>query len=130
MIRGTTAKFKFKMPYPKEEFEWITIKFWQPGNTNVYLPIIKTAEQCDGPDGSTELYVSLTAEETSRFSDKYKARMQMRSQHSESGIIYGTRPRLVTVYPMDDEILDENPAMPSENEEGWIVLDGEAIVSR
>ena len=32
MIRGTTAQFKFKLPYAKNELQWITMKFWQPGN--------------------------------------------------------------------------------------------------
>jgi hypothetical protein len=73
MIRGTTAQFKFKLPYTKEELAWATIKFWQSRNTNPLLPITKKLEHCDAPDDSKELCVSLTAEETARFSDKYKA---------------------------------------------------------
>ena len=44
MVRGTTARFKFTLPYMKSELQWVTIKFWQPGNvgtTRAPLPIIK-----------------------------------------------------------------------------------------
>lgn len=130
MIRGTTAQYKFKLPYKKSELVWATIKFWQPGNlgtTQAPLPITKKLEHCDSPDDSTELCVSLTPEETSRFSEKYKAKTQIRAQHSESGTVFGSRPQLITVYPMNDEILDEDPILPAENN-GWYILDGETIV--
>ena len=128
MIRGTTAKYKFKLPYPKEELVWVTIKFWQPGNLSKLLPITRKLEHCDAPDDSMELYVSLTADETMRFSEKYKAVMQLRAQHSNSGTIFGSRKKLITVYSMNDDILEEDPTMPAENEDGWIILDGQPIV--
>jgi hypothetical protein len=129
MIRGTTAQFKFKLPYTKAELTWATIKFWQPGNMSSLLPITKRLEHCDAPDDSNELCVSLTAEETQRFSEKYKAKLQIRAQHTKSGTVFGSRTQLITVYPMNDEILEEDPTMPSENEEGWVVFDGEAIIT-
>ena len=127
MIRGTTAQFKFKLPYPKEELLWATIKFWQPNNSNPYLPITKKLEHCDSSDDGNELYVSLTSDETIRFSEKCKARVQMRAQHGPSGTVFGNHPQLITVYPMNDEILEEDPTMPAVNKEGWIILDGETI---
>ena len=129
MIRGTTAQFKFKLPYNKAELLWVTIKFWQTGNPSSNLPITKKLVHCDAQDDSTELCVSLTADETMRFSEKYKAKVQLRAQHAENGTVFGTHPKLVTVYPMDDDILDEDPMMPAENDEGWIVLDGESILN-
>jgi hypothetical protein len=75
-----------------------------------------------------ELCVSLTPDETIRFSEKRKAKVQMRAQHMLSGTIFGSRTQLVTVYPMNDEIIEEDPMMPAENKEGWIILDGETIV--
>lgn len=129
MIRGTTAQFKFKLPYPKDEIEWVTIKFWQPNNTNKNLPITKKLGHCETTDDATELCVSLTAEETMRFSEKYKAKVQLRAQHGVSGTIFGSRTQLITVYPMRDDIIDEDPTMPSENEEGFIVFDGEVIMA-
>ena len=129
MIRGTTAQFKFKLPYTKSELTWATIKFWQPGNTSSLLPITKKLEHCDAPDDSKELCVSLTAEETQRFSEKYKAKVQMRAQHTESGSVFGSRTKLVSVYPMDDKILEEDPMMPAENKEGWVILDGGTVAT-
>lgn len=128
MIRGTTAQFKFKIPYREEELTWVTIKFWQKGNTHPDLPITKklSRKECYFPNDPTELYVSLTADETMRFSEKYKAQVQLRAQ-AKDGNIFGNRTKLVTVYPMNDDILDEDPTLPSENEEGWIVLDGETV---
>ena len=127
MIRGTTAQFKFKLPYPKSELTWATIKFWQPGNMNQGLPITKQLVHCDSPDDSTELCISLIADETIRFSEKRKAKVQLRAQHTTSGTVFGSRPQLFTVYPMHDEIIEEDPTLPAENEEGWIVLDGEIV---
>lgn len=127
MIRGTTAQFKFKLPYAKSELLWVTIKFWQQDNPSPYLPITKKLENCDSPEGSTELYVSLTPDETIRFSEQRKAQVQLRGQHASSGTTFGNRTQLISVYPMNDEILDEDPTMPAENEDGWIILDGETI---
>ena len=127
MIRGTTAQFKFKIPYTKEELAWTTIKFWQPNNLSTLLPITKSLEHCDAPDDSTELYVSLTAEETSRFSEKYKAKVQLRAQ-CKDGTIFGCPPKLIPVYPMRDDIIDENPELPPENAEGWVIFDGKPII--
>ena len=127
MIRGTTAQFRFKLPYKKSELEWATIQFWQPGNMNSNLPITKRLEHCDAPDDSTELCVSLIAEETQRFSEKYKAKVQLRAQHMKSGTVFGSRPQLITVYPMPDHILEEDSTLPAVNDDGWIILDGETI---
>jgi hypothetical protein len=129
MIRGTNAQFKFKLPYTKDELSWATIKFWQPGNDTPFLPITKKLEHCDAPDDSTELCVSLTSEETTRFSEKYKARVQLRAQHAASGTIFGCRPELISVYPMHDGIIEENPELPAENEEGWVILDGKTVIT-
>jgi hypothetical protein len=127
MIRGTTAQFKFKLPYIKAELRWVTIKFWQPGNLNTLLPITKNLEHCDAPEDSTELYVSLTAEETSRFSEDRKAKVQLRAQAID-GTVFGCPPKLIPVYPMRDDIIEENPELPPENYEGWVIFDGKPIV--
>lgn len=125
MIRGTTAQFKFKLPYPKDDCEWIRIKFWQPNNLSELLPITRTKDHCEIQEDATEIYVSLTAEETSRFLDKYKAKVQLRA--TAKGVVFGSKPQLVTVYPMSDDIMEEDPTIPPENEEGWIIFDGEVI---
>lgn len=129
MIRGTTAQFKFKLPYPKEELSWATIKFWQSSNPNRLLPLTKKLENCIQTDSTNELCVSLTAEETSRFLDKYKARVQLRAQHADSGTVFGCKPITFTVYPMSDEIIKEDPILPAESEDGFVILDGDVINS-
>lgn len=126
MIRGTTETFKFKLPFAKADAEWITIKFWQTGNPNPLLPIIKTEDHCVTVDGCE--CISLTAEETARFSDKYKAKMQIRAKRATNATVVGCRPRLITVYPMDDGIIKENPELPVESDNGLIFLDGGAII--
>lgn len=125
MIRGTTAQFKFKMPYSKSECDSIRIKFWQPNNPSELLPITRTANDCSTTDNDKELCVSLTAEETARFSDKYKARVQLRAQ--VNGTVFGSYPQIIPVYPMINDIIEEDPTLPPQDEEGWIVLDGDTI---
>jgi hypothetical protein len=129
MIRGTTAQFKFKLPYSNGQLDWVTIKFWQPGNMDSRLPITKTKSNCSVTENSNEICVSLTATETAIFSDKYKAKVQMRAQPF-AGAPFGSRQHLFTVYPMLDDIIDEDPTVEPEvpTQEGWIILDGETIV--
>ena len=125
MIRGTTAQFKFKLPCAKGELEWATIRFWQSNNPSVLLPITKTLQHCDDQDELKELRVSLTAEETMRFSDQYKAKVQLRALHSMSGTIFGTAPKLISVYPVRDDTPGDVP--PGSSEGGFVILDGEDI---
>lgn len=126
MIRGTTMQYKFKLPCPKDELEWATIKFWQPNNPSKLLPITRKLADCVAIE-PYELCVSLTAEETSRFLDKYKYKIQIRAKH-QGGAVFGCKPKLFTVYPMSDDILDEDPMMPAENPEGLIIFDGDEIL--
>lgn len=129
MIRGTTAQFKFKLPYAKNDLQWVTMKFWQPGNEGTEdapLPIIKKKSHCDSADDSKELIVSLTAGETLRFSDKFKAKVQMRAQH-KSGLVFGSKERVITVYPIQND-LTQDAILPGETDDGWIVLDGQPVI--
>lgn len=126
MIRGTTAQYKFKLPYSYSQLTDITIKFWQDGNTDALLPIIKSKTDCT-ERVSKELYVSLRPYETASFSDKYKAKMQLRATASD-GSQFGCKEQLITVYPMPDDIIVDYPEdIPSH--ERFIVLDGGEIVT-
>ena len=131
MIRGTTQSFTFKLPFKKSEIDNVTIKFWQPGNagtTEAPLPFYKTLSSCAGSPDSTEITVSLMPSETKRFSDKLKAYVQMRVKPI-SGQIVATQRHLITVYPMDDDLIpdtDEDPIAPPDSD-GWVILDGGAI---
>ena len=126
MIRGTTAQFKFKLPYALNELQWVTMQFWQPGNNgteNAPLPIVKQKTDLSGD--SKELIVPLTSEETLRFTDKKKARVQLRAQHT-NGTVFASHQEIVTVYPLIDDLVHE-PVLPGESNDGWIVLDGRPI---
>lgn len=129
MIKGTTAPFTFRLPYKKSEIALATIKFWQDGyeGNKDYgsLPIYKKLEDCFESDDPNELCVILDVNETMRFSDKFKAKTLLRAQATD-GIVFASQEELITVYPMDDDMI-EAPPMPPEDEEGWIVLDGETI---
>ena len=130
MIRGTTAQFRFKIPYAKGELEWATIKFWQPGNEGTPLaplPITKRLEHCSASLDSYELCINLTAEETLRFSDKLKARVQLRARTNE-GTVFGSRETLISVYPINDDIVTDDPSLPEPDSTGLIVLDGKSVV--
>jgi hypothetical protein len=134
MIRGTTAQFKFKLPYSYSELEWITITFWQPGNPNL-SPIIKRKTECSPVAGTTEICTSLTCEDTAKFSDRLKAKVQLRAQPIEilHEAPFGCKEQFITVYPMlDDLIKDDNdvpvepPVPPISNEP--VKFDGGAII--
>lgn len=129
MIRGTAAQFKFKLPYSMGEIDWIIIEFWQSHNPNKLLPIIKTKNECSQTQNKNEISVSLTAEETAKFSDKYKARFQLRAQ-PVFGAPFGCRERLIPVYSMSDDIIDDptvTPPIPPEEEELFIFDSGIVI---
>lgn len=130
MIRGTTAQFKFKIPYAESELLWATIKFWQPGNNGTALaplPLTKKIEPNDNNSAVYELRTSLTAEETLRFSDRLKARVQLRAQ-TKDGAIFASKVTLVSVYPINDDIVTDNPTLPDSDNLGFIILDGKPIM--
>jgi hypothetical protein len=75
-----------------------------------------------------EICISLTAEETLRFSDKTKANVQLRARRKD-GATFASRQQLITVYPINDDIVIEDPTLPDEDG-GFIILDGGPIVNR
>ena len=131
MIRGTTAQFKFKMPYSIKDVSALKSTFWQenyngPSKSRV-LPIIKTMNQCILNIFNNEILVSLDTEETSRFKDDRKAYVQLRGK-TVNGSTFGSKRGLVPVYPGDDSILDDNiTPTPTPEDSGLIILDGNAV---
>ena len=77
-------------------------------------------------NNSNELYVSLTAEETMRFSDKHKAKMQLRGRLASNGRVFGCKPKLITVYPINDDLFGDD-MVESQTDDGWVILDGEPV---
>lgn len=125
MIRGTTAQYKFKLPYSYNEIQAIKIKFWQPGNPSELLPLFKYKHNCIEVQ-SNEICVSLRPSETALFSDKYKAKVQLLAQ-TYAGAPFGSKEQLISVYP-NDIIMDDpdEPIIPSDGQ--WILLDGGKII--
>ena len=120
MIRGTTAPFKFDVPYAFSEISKIVATFWQKHNKGINnpLPITKTYDNINetensggftAPDPSAkEVYVSLNPEETLRFSDKEKAYVQIQVYYADRDLSVGSIPQKITVYPVyhDKPIVD------------------------
>lgn len=130
MVRGTTAQFKFKLPYDFAELAVVKIVFWQPGNSGIDetrpLPIVKVLDQCNACENPKELSVVLTEEETLRFSEKTKAYVQLKARNHEDNV-FATKQEDITIYPVyDDTILDEN-LIPTPGYDGIIILDGHYI---
>jgi hypothetical protein len=131
MIRGTNAQYKFNLPYNFSDIELVKVTFWQDENNGPSsdrpLPIIKVLEQCSPTDKPNQLSVILNQEETLRFSEKRKARVQLYAR-TYSGIPIASPQRLITVYPIyDDSIIGDN-ILPTPSEDGWIYLDGSTII--
>ena len=110
MIRGTTASFKFNIPYAYSELNAIQITFWQEGNNGTpehSLPIVKGLASCTRGELQNEVCVKLNQEETLRFSDKLKARVQLRGLLND-GSAFASHEELITVYPIcNDSIIGD-----------------------
>lgn len=129
MIRGITAQFKFKLPYALKDIDNLVVKFWQSNNPSESLPIFKYKSSCE-ERVEKEIYVSLRPSETALFSDKYKAKLQLRAQPI-IGVPFGTEEQLIPVYPMPEDIIIDDPTIDPDipKEDEWFVFDGGTIVN-
>lgn len=129
MIRGTTAQFKFQIPYDFYDLALVNVVFWQCNNNGPDesrpLPIVKIKEDCSWSAENKEITVVLQPEETARFLDDRKARVQL-SATTESGIRFASSQQEITVYPIYNDSLFGDIILPSESN-GVIVLDGGVI---
>jgi hypothetical protein len=142
MIRGTTAQFKFKLPYNKNNVLLAEAKFWQEGNArglerDCPLPLRKSyKKQVSEGNVVTQypwnwlddytLVVRLGQRETLTFSDKYKARAQLRIRTSD-GLVFASAQQIINVYPANwDEPLGDDIILPTA-EDQWVILDGDTI---
>lgn len=130
MIRGTTAQFKFSLPYNYDQIEVAKIAFWQKGNngtTDNPLPIYKTLDNCIQTSNPKELVVTLSPAETLRFSTKVKGRVQL-SATTYEGIRFASKEQLITVYPIQDDSNVGDIVVPKPEEDtNFIILDGKVI---
>lgn len=130
MIRGTTAQFKFELPYNVSELTLVKITFWQPGNPGPSesrpLPIIKVLEQCITTDRPDELLVFLNKEETLRFSEERKAYVQIQGKVVD-GSTFASKKEMITVYPIYDDSILGDEILPTPTPDGLIFLTGSVI---
>lgn len=131
MVRGTTAQFQFKLPYNYSDLSLAKIVFWQPGNDGPSeerpLPIIKVLQQCSVSNDPKRIYISLTEEETARFSEKTKAYVQLKAKCID-GNTFASKKEIITVYPWYDDSVLEDEILPTPTDDGWIILDGSIVV--
>jgi hypothetical protein len=126
MIRGTTAQFKFKLPYLVSEVKEVTVNFWQNNNAGTIsapLPITKTLESCATTDNPYEISVTLIPHETARFSSYRKGYVQLEAETID-GITFGNTPQMFSVYPNQNIEEDEDVPGGDPDDEDFIILDG------
>jgi hypothetical protein len=132
VIRGTTAQFKFTLPYNFSDLDIVKITFWQDNysgpDSSRPLPIVKILEQCSQSNRPDELLVFLDGEETLRFLDDRKAYTQLQARTID-GIVFGSKKTPIAVYPVkDDSMLDDNIVpTPTPGDDDFIILDGLSI---
>lgn len=138
MIRGTTAQFQFKLPYPKENIAIAKVTFWQSDNSglNSQYPLPHEEGYVQSDTGETiypwnwiddyTLSVRLSAQKTLTFTDKYKARVQLHARTTD-GIEFASNQELITVYPIAGNAPLGEEILPSPSEDDLIILDGETI---
>lgn len=131
MVRGTNQEFRFKLSCNFGELATVKVSFWQDNYNGPAsyrpLPIIKVKAQCSPCDEPNQCSVMLNQEETLRFSDKRKAKVQLR------GVTYDGRPiatleHLIKVYPVYDDSILDGEIIPTPTYEDLIILDGQNIL--
>lgn len=130
MVRGTTTQFRFKLPRKSSELESVKIVFWQDGysgpSADRPLPIIKTLKQCSVLNSEYELNITLSQEETLRFSDDRKGYVQLHALAID-GLAYSHKKREITVYPLEDDSILGDVVIPTPQPDGVVILDGGII---
>ena len=131
MVRGTNQEFRFNLSCKFEELAQARVTFWQenyngPENWRP-LPIIKVKAQCASCEDDNQCSVTLNQEETLRFTDKRKAKVQLR------GVTFDGRPvatliHLIKVYPVYDDSILDGEIVPTPTYEDLIILDGHNIL--
>ena len=131
MVRGTTAQFQFKLPYNYSDLSLVKIVFWQPGNDGPSkerpLPIVKILEQCSASNNPNEIFVTLSDEETLRFSEKTKAYVQLQAKCID-GNTFASKKKIITVHPVYDDNILEDEILPTPTYDGWVLLDGLTVI--
>ena len=130
MVRGTNQEFRFNLSCNYDELATAKVLFWQENYNGPAswrpLPIVKIKQQCPKA-GDNVLSVTLNQEETLRFSDKRKAKVQLRGV-TKDGHPIATREHLIKVYPVYDDSILDGEVVPTPTYEDLIILDGQNIL--
>ncbi len=138
MIRGTTAPFKFNVPYAWPDICAIEATFTQKKDDGSQLAIVKEYDTRWGesinpggfaPDENNPniIYVILDPEETLQFSDKRKAQVQVKVYCPKKGTV-ANKPVRFTVYPINNDNIFEDPGEPMPGDNSVRILDAGEIV--
>mgnify|MGYP003296717900 CR=1 FL=1 len=131
MVRGTNQEFRFKLSCNFADLATIRVMFWQDNYNGPAswrpLPIIKVRSQCAACDEANQCSVTLNQEETLRFSDKRKAKIQLRGV-THDGRPIATMEHLIKVYPVYDDSILDGDILPTPTYEDLIILDGQNIL--
>lgn len=131
MIRGTNQEFRFDLSCDFADLVNVSVAFWQDNNSGPAkyrpLPIIKVKGQCAPCNEANQLSVVLNQEETLRFSDKRKAKVQLRGV-TRDGRPIATMEHLIKVYPVYDDSILDGDILPTPTYEDLIILDGKNIL--
>jgi hypothetical protein len=131
MIRGTTAQFKFNLPYPLKDITSAEVNFWQKADGVVDGKTILVTRNlmCSGSGDplKREVYVLLTQEETLRFSEKKHGYVQFRGVAAD-GSVFASKQEDFIVYPFckDDPIGGVTPPA-DEDDNGWIIINSGVV---
>lgn len=101
VIRGTTPKHDFELPYSKELIKDLRITYGQ----NKKALFTKTIEECQFSEGKVS--VTLTQEETYLFNPNKKLYIEIRIQFFNDEIVRTEDPIILRVLDtMDEEVMD------------------------
>jgi hypothetical protein len=140
MIRGVSAEFIFDLPCQYLDLKSAQVAFWQEdyyGPSDLRrLPIIKTLEYCKRGPKPTQLSVTLSREETARFTELRKAYVQFagvkmgfdaNGNAVDQGI--GHKKEMITVYPIHNSLEPGEIILPTINHNDLYFLDGGELFS-
>ena len=101
VIRGTTPKHDFELPYAKEVIKDLRITYGQ----NQKALFTKRIEECQF--GENKVSVTLTQEETYLFNPNKKLYIEIRIQFLNDEIVRTENPIILRVLDtMDEEVMD------------------------
>ena len=132
MVRGTTAQFKFNLPYQLKDIEGAEITFWQKGDSfsDAHSVIMtKDLRYCSGNPADKVIYVTLTQNDTLSFSEKKHGYVQFRGIAAD-GSVFASKQESFIVYPLvNGGIIEGGTPPPDDDGDGWEIINGGSVGS-